>query len=60
MNGIDAALQTLLASNPVTDITEKGFEIFCQAPPHVFTICLSDVITHDQIFQAFPLHICIP
>jgi len=27
--------------------------------PHVSTVCLADVITHEQISQAFPLHICI-
>jgi len=27
--------------------------------PRVSTICLPDVTAHDQISQAFPLHICI-
>jgi len=25
----------------------------------VSTICLPDITTHDQISQAFPLHICL-
>ena len=40
MNCIDAALRMLLASNSVTGIIRKGFEILCQAPPPV---CLPSV-----------------
>jgi len=58
---IDAALQTLLATNPVTDISRKSFETLCWAPSHV---CLPSaylilLYVHDQISQAFPLSICI-
>ena len=27
--------------------------------PHVSTLCLLDIVTHDKIFQIFPLHLCI-
>jgi len=41
----------------------KGFELLHVAPPHPPALCiyhrLPDMIARDQIFQAFPLHICI-
>ena len=33
--------------------------LWLDTAPHVSTVCLADVITHEQISQAFPLNICI-
>jgi len=42
------------------DVLAQNRNYYCQAvPPHVSTLCLFGVIAHDQIFQTFPLHICI-
>jgi len=49
-------LSNAMASSPWTDNTRKGFEILHQVLPPV---CLPDVTAHNQISQAFPLHICI-
>jgi len=48
-----------LFMTPRTGQHKMGIIMVGHRPPHVATICLPNVTAHDQIFQAFPLHICI-
>ena len=58
-NGIDTALLTLWPPALGLKIQEKVSRVFVGHCPHVSTLCLPDVTTHDQLSQAFPLCICI-
>ena len=59
-NGIDADLQTLLASerhyNTTTGLNIHRWALFRMCSPSVYQTSLHN---YDQIFQAFPLCICL-
>jgi len=59
MNSIDATLLMLGCPAIRLTVQERASKFLASKCPCVSTLCPPDVTVHDQISQAFPLHICI-